>query len=90
MTWQEALWAELDAMDDLTQIRMSATWIEELTHSISPALAARRRLKIHAKLQEDGMDATTLAEMVGSRRAAIKRLDEEYRANQREQGRRVA
>jgi len=90
MNWQEALWAELDAMDDIEQIKMSAAWIEELTHVISPALAIRRRQKIHAKLQEDDMDATTLAEMIGTRRAAIKRLDDEHRANQREQDRRVA
>jgi hypothetical protein len=90
VSWQETLWAELDAMDDIEQIKTSGAWIEEVTHVISPALAARRRQKVRTVLLQDGMDATVLAETIGSRRSTIKRLDEEARANQREQDRRVA
>lgn len=90
MSWQEAMWAELDAMDDLEQIRKAGAWIEELTHELSPALAKRRRAKVHEVLKTPDMDPTKLAEMIGARRSTIKRLDEEARANQREQDRRAA
>jgi hypothetical protein len=90
VTWQETLWAELGEMDDLTQIKVSGAWIEEITHSISPALARHRRAKVHEVLMRPDMDPTTLAETIGSRRSTIKRLDEEARANQRERDRRAA
>lgn len=83
MTWQEALWAELDAMDDLDQIKTAATWIEVITHEVSPALARRRRAKILAVLAEPDMDATRLAETIGASTSAIRRLREEGRANER-------
>lgn len=83
MTWQEALWAELDAMDDLEQIKTSALWIEVITHEVSPKLAQRRRAKIRAKLAEPGVDVTWLAESIGASTSAIRRLSEEGRANER-------
>lgn len=90
MTWQEALWAELDELDDLTQITTSANWIEQITHEISPALARRRRAKIREVLAQPDMDPTRLAETIGSSTSAIKRLNEEGRANERERGRQAA
>ena len=89
-TWQEALWAELDAMDDIEQIKVSGAWIEEVTHVISPALARRRRQKVREVLSKPDMDATTLAETIGTRRSTITRLNEEARANLREEERRAA
>lgn len=83
MTWQEALWAELDAMEDLEQIKTSALWIEQITHEVSPKLAQRRRAKIRAKLAEPGVDVTWLAESIGASTSAIRRLSEEGRANER-------
>lgn len=83
MTWQEALWAELDAMDDLEQIKTSALWIEMITHEVSPKLAQRRRAKIREVLAQDGMDAIRLAESIGASTSAIRRLSEEGRANER-------
>lgn len=90
MKWQEALWAELDEMDTVDQIRTSAMWIEEITHNLSPALARWRRAKVHEALGDPDMDPTRLAELVGTHRSTIKRLDEEARANKREQDRRAA
>lgn len=90
VSWQEALWAELDEMDPIEQIKKSAEWIEEITHVISPALAVRRREKVLEALAQDGMEPTRLAETIGSQRSAIKRLAEEGRANQRERDRRAA
>lgn len=83
MTWQEALWAELDAMDDLDQIKTTAHWIETITHSISPKLAQRRRAKIREVLAQPDWDSTRLAETIGSSPSAIRRLSEEGRANER-------
>ena len=83
MSWQEALWAELDAMDDLEQIKTTAAWIEVITHEVSPELAWRRRSKIREILAQDGWDATKLAETIGASTSAIRRLSEEGRANER-------
>lgn len=83
MTWQEALWAELDAKDDLEQIKTSALWIEEITHEVSPRLAQRRRAKIREVLAHPDMDVTRLAESIGASPSAIRRLSEEGRANER-------
>lgn len=90
MTWQEALWAELDELDTIEQIKVTAAWIEEITHVVSPALARRRREKVLEALAQDGMEPTALAETIGSGRNAIKRLAEEGRANARERDRRAA
>lgn len=90
MKWQEALWAELDELDTVDQIRISAVWIEQITHELSPALARWRRAKVHEALAAPDMDPTRLAELVGTHRQTIKRLDEEARANKREQDRRAA
>lgn len=83
MTWQEALWAELDAMDDLEQIKTTAAWIEEITHEVSPKLARRRRSKIGEVLGNRDMDVVQLAETIGASPSAIRRLREEGRANER-------
>lgn len=90
MTWQEALWAELDEMDPIAQIKASGAWIEEITHVLSPALARRRREKVEEVLTQSEMDATSLAETIGTRRSTITRLREEARANRRERDRRAA
>jgi len=82
-SWQEVLWEELDAMDDLEQIKVTANWIEVITHEVSPALARRRRAKIRTVLAQEDMDATKLAETIGTSTSAIRRLSEEGRANER-------
>ena len=70
MTWQEELWAELNAQDNLEQIKTTGAWIDEITHILSPALGDRRREKIEEVLTQPGMDYTMLAEIIGSRRQA--------------------
>lgn len=90
MSWQEELWAELDAMDTIDQIKATALWIEEITHTLSPELARRRRAKVVEALASPDMDPTMLAETIGTNRNTIKRLAEEARANARERDRRAA
>lgn len=90
MTWQEELWAELDAKDDLEQFTTAGDWIDYVTHILSPALGERRRQKVLEVLSKQGWDYTTFAEMTGSRRQTIKRLAEEGRTQARERDRHAA
>lgn len=90
MSWQEEMWAELDAMGDIEQIKAAGAWIEEITHVLSPELAKRRRAKVDEVLQHPDMDATRLAETIGTNRSTITRLRDEARAHRREQDRRAA
>lgn len=90
MSWQEDLWSELDAMDDIGQIQAASAWIEEITHTISPELARRRRFKVEEVLLRADMDATRLAETIGTNRNTITRLRDEARAHRREAARRAA
>lgn len=90
MSWQEDLWAELNAMDDIEQIKATSAWIEELTHVLSPELARRRRAKVLEALAQPDMDPTRLAETIGTNRNTIKRLAEEGRTTAREESRRAA
>lgn len=84
MKWVEALWAELDGKEDVDQITSSGEWIVTITQQLLPALGARRREKVLAVLDNPEWDYTRLAESIGSRTTAIKRLAEEGRANRRE------
>ena len=91
MSWEEDMWAEIDAQSDTEQIITAGAWITHLQQTIVPMLASRRRKKVLALLAQrydDGSpiwDATRLAEWVGSRRNAIMRLAEEGRAKEREE-----
>lgn len=90
MSWEEAMWAEIDAQPPTEQIITAGAWITHLQQTIVPLLAQRRRtrvLELLAQRYDDGSpiwDATKLAETVGSRRNAINRLAEEGRAALRE------
>lgn len=84
MKWQEAMWAELDEMSDIDQITESGKWITHITQNILPALGQRRRQMVLTVLEQPDMDATRLAETIGSRRTTIVRLAEEGRARRRE------
>lgn len=84
MTWQETMWAELEAMDDVDQIVASGEWITIMTQTLLPALGQRRRRKILEVLNRPEWDKTRLAETIGSRSATINRLAEEGRAMIRE------
>lgn len=84
MTWQEAMWAELEAMDAVEQVVATGEWITELTQVVLPALGQHRRRKILEVLSRPDWDKTRLAETIGSRSATINRLAEEGRAMMRE------
>jgi hypothetical protein len=82
--WVQALWEELAELGPLQQIVTAGEWITLITQEILPALGDRRREMIVEVLDQPGMDHTTVAELIGSRRTAIKRLAEEGRAKRRQ------
>lgn len=82
--WEEALWAELDAMSDVEQIVATARWISNMRDLLS-ALGDRRRVAVLRVLGEEDWDATRLAETIGTRRSTITRLAEEGRVRRRQQ-----
>lgn len=84
MDWREALWAELDAQDPVTQIMTTAEWTAYITRELLPALGVRRREKVVEVLAQPGWDATRLAETVGGRRTTFTRLNQEGKAVMRE------
>lgn len=85
MRWLEAMFTELDEMTEVDQIMATGEWIVRITQEVLPRLGARRREMILAKLDEPDWDPTRLAETIGSRAGAVKRLAEEGRARRRDQ-----
>lgn len=83
MTWQEALYTELDTMTPLEQYRACGEWITEMQQTLVPALAERRRTKLIEAAEAAGGDYYLIAEQVGSRKATIERLVNEGRAQRR-------
>jgi hypothetical protein len=81
--WEDALWDELANMSSVDQVKATATWIADITHSLLPALAAKRREQILFTLNLPGWDSQRLAETIGSRRTTISRLAEEARREAR-------
>lgn len=82
--WEETMWADLEAMPETEQIVVTGEWITRMTQSVLPQLGRIRRLQVLKVLNGEGMDATRLAEIIGSRRTTITRLAEEGRAIRRE------
>lgn len=83
--WEEAMWAELEAQPVPQQIVMAGELIELMQQGLVPKLGQLRREAVLRLLNEPGMDATRLAEQIGSRRTTIMRLAEEGRALRREE-----
>ncbi len=78
--WEKALWEEFNEVDSLQQITLAGEWITRMTQILLPQLGIRRREEVLHVLAEPDMDATRLAELLGTRRTAINRLAEEGRA----------
>lgn len=84
--WEEAIWSELDAKTPQEQIVATGDWIVYVTQYLLTKLGDRRRLAVLAALDEEDMDATKLAELIGSRPNTIRRLAEEGRSLQKDEG----
>jgi len=83
MSWEKALWKELEALSAEERIAVSGRCIVHITRSLLPALGNLRREAVLEVLARPGWDATRLAETIGSRRTTIARLAEEGRARRR-------
>jgi hypothetical protein len=84
MSWQDALFAELDEMEPLQQYVVCGEWITEMQQTFVPELAERRRRKLIEAAEANGGDYYDIAERVGSRKATIERLVNEGRAQRRD------
>lgn len=82
--WEKVLWEELDQQEPMQQIVTCGEWITGMTQSLLTALADRRRDMVIEVLARPDMDATRLAESIGTRPTTIRRLAEEGRARKRE------
>lgn len=83
--WEEALWAELDAMSEVDQFRTVGEWFGTI-QDLLRELARRRRLMAVKAVKQKDWDATKLAESTGTRRGTVARLVQEGRALLREEG----
>lgn len=84
--WEEAIWSELDAMAPQAQIVATGDWIVYVTQYLLTKLGNRRREAVLLALEEEDMDATKLAELIGSRPNTIRRLAEEGRSIRNDEG----
>ena len=83
MSWEQVLWAELEALPPEQRIAVAGQCIVHITRVLLPALGDLRREAVLEILERPGWDATRLAETIGSRRTTIARLAEEGRARRR-------
>lgn len=85
--WEEELWSELDELSLLEQYHATGDWIHQISRSVLVELAQRRRQVVLSILALPEWDAVKLAEEVGTRPGAIRRLADEGRADLRAQRR---
>lgn len=81
MTWEDAMWAELEAMTPLEQHVACGEWITIMQQTLVPALAERRRVKLLEAAESMENDYWKVAEQIGSRRHTVERLVNEARAH---------
>ena len=77
MSWENALWNELEALTPDQQIIQSGTTISYITSTLLPKLADYRRATIQTEMRKPGTTAGTLADRIGTRASTIKRLASE-------------
>lgn len=85
MSWEEVMWAELDAQPETEQIITCGEWITKMTQQLLPALGRKRRQQVLDILAKEGWDYSRLADEIGARRTTIVRLAEEGRAQARQE-----
>jgi hypothetical protein len=84
MTWQEAVWKELEVMTPLERFVACGAWITEMQQEMVPALAENRRLALVEESENNDNDYLLLAERIGTRKATVERLVNEGRQMRRE------
>lgn len=84
MTWQEAVWEELEALEPLERFVACGAWITQMQQEVVPELAERRRLALVQAAEDYDNDYLKLAELIGTRKSAVERLVNEGRAVRRD------
>jgi hypothetical protein len=77
--WGEVLWAHFDHLTPPEKIRLTGAWIGYITHTLLPELGEARRVAIADLLEDPDWDPQRVAETIGSRKDAVRRLAKEGR-----------
>lgn len=78
--WVNALWQELQEMDDVDQITATGDWITYIGQILLPDLARHRRTTVAEMLEDkEAWNPVKLAETIGARPRTITRLAEDGR-----------
>ena len=85
MSWEEAMWAELEALPKPEQVIMAEEFISTMSHRLLGELAAHRRLTVVELVEGGEYTYATLADSIGSRPGTIRRLAEDGRNLRRQQ-----
>jgi hypothetical protein len=84
MSWEEAMWAELDAQPKERQIILAEEFISTMSHRLLGELAQHRRLVVVELIESSRYTYATLADTIGSRPGTMRRLAEDGRAIRRQ------
>lgn len=79
-SWEEAMWVELEAQPKVDQITLADEWGIKMSRQLLTALARHRRVIIVELIDGGHYTYTTLADTLGIRVQAVKRLAEDGRA----------
>lgn len=77
--WVSLLWQTLDELEPPDQVRVSGDWIVYVTQTLLPELARRRRQQAASVVADPDWDPQKLAETIGGRTEAMKRIAKEGR-----------
>ena len=82
--WVNLLWEVLQELDPPDRVRVSGDWIIYVTQTLLPDLAHYRRDQVAEIVAQPGWDPQKLAETIGGRTEAMRRLAKEGRRNRGE------
>jgi len=85
MAWEEAMWAELDALPEAERIVAMAENITRMSQHLLPLLGRERRTLAVQLIESKKYSYSSLAESIGSRIGTVQRLVEEGRRLLREE-----
>jgi hypothetical protein len=82
--WVNLLWNTLGELEPPERVRVSGDWIIFVTQTLLSDLGRYRREQVASILEEPDWDPQKLAETIGGRTEAIRRLAKEGRRNRGE------
>jgi predicted DNA-binding protein (UPF0251 family) len=82
-SWQQHMFAELEALPPHEQFKVAGAWITQITQSLLPELGRIRRENVLELLAQEGASIPTVAGELGMRRNTVSRLVDEGRSARR-------